>query len=481
MVFKTLDRLGELLRMAASAVSQAERDAEFGREIRSYWGQQLRHTTDFQLVLAELPPGAVPLFAFSEPQQKQGIQTVVLGTQQEGIRETSTRLGLGTGKIRDPATAGFFLPLASIPSVRLPTPYRLLDWLRPACAPTDLAAVEAWLAAEAHPTRFLVLRLPNAGGTPVFQPLILRSSGLGKARPLNLGRRAGRRAPSVPLAGPLAGISDVLLHVMAPEVVHSRALEAPGKLAHAHIVLVGVGTLGGAMAVNLARAGVGRLTLVDPDNLEADNLGRHPLGARELGQKKAEALARRLYEDVPTVEVSAIPTHVQWGGQKAAEALAAASLVLVSSADWRSELWLWELKRSGVAWAMVQVWSEPHAVAGTCAGLPFGVPGRSPRALRSQWGVSPLLFIEMARRGRRAPASLWRVLHSGRTRGPRGYRGHGGAGCHRRARRQRGHAPVACIEPGCRDGRGGRGRLLRSALGGWGNFGNPGKAMAPGA
>jgi glycine/D-amino acid oxidase-like deaminating enzyme len=167
--------------------------------------------------------------------------------------------------------------------------------------------------------------------------------------------------------------------VLAREVVHSRAPDAQQKLKDAHVVLVGVGALGSSLAVQLARAGVGRLTLIDPDALEAGNLGRHVLGTRHLGESKAEALRQQLLGDVPTVRVNAITGYVQIE-KDVEKALDSATLVLVSSADWLSELWLWERKAEGALWPLVQVWSEPHAFVGHALVSPAQSPD-NPRPL----------------------------------------------------------------------------------------------------
>lgn len=69
------------------------------------------------------------------------------------------------------------------------------------------------------------------------------------------------------------------------------------RLARAHVAIVGIGALGCVSADLLARAGVGRLTLIDRDVVELSNLQRQPLfderDARE-GLPKAEAARRRL-------------------------------------------------------------------------------------------------------------------------------------------------------------------------------------------
>lgn len=61
-----------------------------------------------------------------------------------------------------------------------------------------------------------------------------------------------------------------------------------------HVLVVGVGAIGSHVANNLARAGFGRLTLVDDDKLLPHNLSRHILGGTSVGLSKAKALAAEL-------------------------------------------------------------------------------------------------------------------------------------------------------------------------------------------
>lgn len=59
-------------------------------------------------------------------------------------------------------------------------------------------------------------------------------------------------------------------------------------------VLVGAGSLGSQLAVNLAREGRLCWTIVDQDSLLPHNLSRHALGREEVGLPKATGLARRM-------------------------------------------------------------------------------------------------------------------------------------------------------------------------------------------
>jgi tRNA threonylcarbamoyladenosine dehydratase len=85
-------------------------------------------------------------------------------------------------------------------------------------------------------------------------------------------------------------------------------LPAMERLAVAHVVVLGVGGVGTFAAEALARAGVGRLTLVDGERIDRTNANRqlHALAGAE-GQNKAEAMAERLRRVNPLVRVEAVP------------------------------------------------------------------------------------------------------------------------------------------------------------------------------
>lgn len=78
------------------------------------------------------------------------------------------------------------------------------------------------------------------------------------------------------------------------------------RLAHAHAVIVGVGALGSQIAELLCRAGVGRLTLIDPDVVDITNLQRQCLYAEtDVGAPKVLAAQARLAQINSQVEITA--------------------------------------------------------------------------------------------------------------------------------------------------------------------------------
>ena len=83
--------------------------------------------------------------------------------------------------------------------------------------------------------------------------------------------------------------------------------EAQAVLAASHVLLLGLGGVGGYAAECLARAGVGELTLVDGDALSDTNRNRQLLAlASTLGQPKAEAAAERVRDINPQAAVHPI-------------------------------------------------------------------------------------------------------------------------------------------------------------------------------
>jgi len=77
------------------------------------------------------------------------------------------------------------------------------------------------------------------------------------------------------------------------------------------VAIIGVGSVGGGVAIELVRAGVKSLTLVDPKVLTPSGISRHPyFKEKYIGKSKVSALSDYLSEIDPDVTVECYPDSV---------------------------------------------------------------------------------------------------------------------------------------------------------------------------
>lgn len=118
-----------------------------------------------------------------------------------------------------------------------------------------------------------------------------------------------------------------------PFFIHSQVVSLDERfrripnLAELHkkkVLVVGGGSLGGAVALELAKAGTGFIDLVDQDRYEVNNGVRHVLNIDYSGLHKASAVAIACRRANPFAQVRAhdlMLGRAQWDGQSSAELL----------------------------------------------------------------------------------------------------------------------------------------------------------------
>lgn len=95
-----------------------------------------------------------------------------------------------------------------------------------------------------------------------------------------------------------------------PQFERTRILlnaDEQARLARAHVLVAGLGGVGSYCAEALARAGVGRLTIIDHDVVAVSNINRQlPALLSTVGQPKAAVLAARIRDIHPDCELTVI-------------------------------------------------------------------------------------------------------------------------------------------------------------------------------
>ncbi len=94
----------------------------------------------------------------------------------------------------------------------------------------------------------------------------------------------------------------------ALETRHGKELQ--GRFSSATIAVCGLGGLGSNIALSLARAGIGKLILIDFDRVDISNLHRQQYKASQVGMYKTDALSANLKEIAPYIEVESHTVHI---------------------------------------------------------------------------------------------------------------------------------------------------------------------------
>jgi len=97
---------------------------------------------------------------------------------------------------------------------------------------------------------------------------------------------------------------------LPPQFERTRILlddQEQSRLTRAHVLVAGLGGVGSYCAEALARAGVGRLTIIDHDVVGASNINRQlPALLSTVGQSKADLMAARIRDINPACELTVI-------------------------------------------------------------------------------------------------------------------------------------------------------------------------------
>ena len=112
-------------------------------------------------------------------------------------------------------------------------------------------------------------------------------------------------------------------HILLSQI----GIEGQEKLLAAHALVIGAGGLGSPVALYLASAGVGRITVCDGDDVDLTNLQRQIVHRTDaIGRKKVDSARATLAAINPEVRVIAVPERV--GGERLDMLVADADVVV---------------------------------------------------------------------------------------------------------------------------------------------------------
>ncbi len=137
------------------------------------------------------------------------------------------------------------------------------------------------------------------------------------------------------------------------------------ELSQKHVLLVGAGAVGGYVAMALGSAGLGKLTIVDHDYLNPENIFRHVVGKSWLGSKKVDAVKSYLEARYPFIEVHGVAKRIEEAIEDKDISLTTFDAIVVALGVATVELWFNEqLYGLEAAPPTVFTWLEPMGIGG---------------------------------------------------------------------------------------------------------------------
>ena len=93
-------------------------------------------------------------------------------------------------------------------------------------------------------------------------------------------------------------------------LIARHGLDLHERFSSATVAVCGLGGLGSNIAITLARAGIGKLILIDSDRVDITNLHRQQYKADQIGFFKTDALADNLSEIAPYTEIQTVTSKI---------------------------------------------------------------------------------------------------------------------------------------------------------------------------
>lgn len=90
----------------------------------------------------------------------------------------------------------------------------------------------------------------------------------------------------------------------------SKGILEVGILQHKRVLIIGLGSFGSQIAIELAKAGVGNIALMDFDRVELHNLSRHTATVRDLGRLKTNVIEESILGKNPYADVEKYPVNI---------------------------------------------------------------------------------------------------------------------------------------------------------------------------
>ncbi|MEM9921925.1 MAG: ThiF family adenylyltransferase [Bacteroidota bacterium] len=199
--------------------------------------------------------------------------------------------------------SGLYIPLELKSPIHPPTyderwsVQQFTNWLKPKVSTKNWEAITIILSGK-KPTRFqyIIFGIPRKTGMTLLAGVQL----------------IPKKDKEHPFLSASSDWSLKLFHVtrLDKEAILPRS-GASIDLQKKKALIIGCGSVGSHLAIMLAKAGIGSLSLVDADELKYENVHRYAIGMQYSGKKKVEALKEYLSANLLYTKVTTYPNSIE--------------------------------------------------------------------------------------------------------------------------------------------------------------------------
>lgn len=322
--------------------------ADFADEFEVYWGRLSHGLHGVSLLKGDDMVREVWIALQRKPQHfwiadRRGASYQFTGRVQHYARLTQQRalyLPLEAGTILVPPPSNY--KFETIESVR--------DYIIPYLSNANQQRLEALVQGRSRYKEYVAIRLPRPSGGYSLFGFCLHSKST-QNHPLH---RNGSARNIMPLQIERQDVDYLVPRGGGLETLTSK-----------RVAVIGCGAVGGHLAFELARAGVGHFTLVDPEPLEPPNTYRHVLGARYWNQSKVKGLKQEIEANLPYANVTPIEQSIETVLTANPSAFADFDLIVLALGTPTIELALNEHFRTlPTSPPLLFTWLEPMGIGG---------------------------------------------------------------------------------------------------------------------
>lgn len=349
-----LETLGAAARVISDGLSGRNHD-QFDLDFRAYWADETRKAVGLSTIIPGGHARQVYLFEVEPPKGR--FSQVFSETRQQG-EHWLRNLGRNVNKSPEKA---LYLPLLRpfrppFPSTNIEV-YRQLD----ATDPKHLESLLDYLTGAQQEVQSVIFSFEVKGnhafgGWIHFRPRRVK------------GFRNNRIPGRIQLRSPRTrNIPIIRLEIERVDMSRLQGRvgndEAPNLL-EKHVAVLGCGSVGSRIALALALSGIGRLTLIDKEELAVENVVRHICPLSSVGLKKVEAVSKEIHARLPEVKVEEEPVDLYHVLANDTQVFSDIDLVISATGDKNLSLRFNEFHISdGSAFSTIHSWIEAFGIA----------------------------------------------------------------------------------------------------------------------